>query len=137
MWTGTSAIEKCPAESVVSARSDANPESSPGIATFTPATGLPVALSFTVPEIVAQSDVVQSGGIEKSSIGFTPSFVDAAKYPMPRSAKIDQRADSLAPPKFTRSAWMMEFRMSRYDGPPGDSSIARVTSVSAVAAPSV
>ena len=45
----------CPAPSVVSARSEANPESSPGNDTCTPATGLPVTLSFTVPESVAQS----------------------------------------------------------------------------------
>ena len=95
-----------------------------------PATGLPVALSLTVPEIVAQSDVAQSDGSEKSSTGFTPSLVDAAKYPMPRSAKIDHSAVSFAPPKFTRSAWMIAFRMSRYEGAGGDSSMPRVTSVS-------
>ncbi len=74
---------------------------------------MPVALSFTVPETVAQSDVAQSGGTEKSSIGCRSSLVDAAKYPMPRSAKIDQSAVSFAPAKFTRSAWMIAFRMSR------------------------
>ena len=137
VWNGTSAIEKRPAASVVSARSDANPESSPGTATWMPATGLPVTLSFTLPEIVAHSDVAQSGGIEKSSIGVTSSLVDAAKYPMPRSAKIDQSAVSFAPAKFTRSAWMIAFRMSRNDGAPGESSMARVTSVSATTGPSV
>ena len=70
-------------------------------------------MSFTVPVIVAQSDVAQSGGVEKSSIGSTLSLGDAAKYPMPRSAKIDQSVAWFAPAKFTRSAWMIALRMSR------------------------
>ena len=113
MWNGTFAIEKCPARRSCPRDPTRIPESSPGTPTFTPATGLPVALSFTVPEIVAQSDVAQSGGIEKSSIGSRSSLVEAAKYPMPRSAKIAHSAASFAPAKFTRSAWMIAFRMSR------------------------
>ena len=74
--------------------------------------------------------MAQSGGIEKSSIGSTSSLVDTAKYPMPRSAKIAHSAASFAPPKFTRSAWMIAFRMSRKDGAGGDSSMPRVTRAS-------
>ena len=56
---------------------------------------------------------------------------------MPRWAKIVHRAVSFAPPKFTRSAWMIAFRMSRKDGAGGDSSMPRVTSASVTGAPSV